>query len=139
MVVFFLRYSLPPIFFLFFFFFLMMRRPPRSTLFPYTTLFRSDAEPENGKRASSGAAGCPVGGERVHPGRERHGKGAPRARYTPGEPPVARTLRCGQLRGHPGKPARIRIVRPPQRLVYRCELRSQGAHPRRRRRDAVFG
>src|SRR6266850_2349346 len=29
--------------FLLFFFFLMIRRPPRSTLFPYTTLFRSDA------------------------------------------------------------------------------------------------
>src|SRR5690242_21736315 len=29
---------------LFFFFFLMIRRPPRSTLFPYTTLFRSDVE-----------------------------------------------------------------------------------------------
>src|SRR5580698_11150045 len=29
------------VFFLFFFFFLMIRRPPRSTLFPYTTLFRS--------------------------------------------------------------------------------------------------
>src|SRR5260221_12550033 len=28
-------------FFHFFFFFLMIRRPPRSTLFPYTTLFRS--------------------------------------------------------------------------------------------------
>src|SRR6266850_3881096 len=28
-------------FFVFFFFFLMIRRPPRSTLFPYTTLFRS--------------------------------------------------------------------------------------------------
>src|SRR5947209_11328446 len=27
--------------FSFFFFFLMIRRPPRSTLFPYTTLFRS--------------------------------------------------------------------------------------------------
>src|SRR5256886_6945663 len=27
-----------------FFFFLMIRRPPRSTLFPYTTLFRSDRE-----------------------------------------------------------------------------------------------
>src|SRR3712207_8163724 len=26
------------------FFFLMIRRPPRSTLFPYTTLFRSDRE-----------------------------------------------------------------------------------------------
>src|SRR5256885_6793377 len=29
------------LFFFFFFFFLMIRRPPRSTLFPYTTLFRS--------------------------------------------------------------------------------------------------
>src|SRR5438034_4517770 len=28
-------------FFLFLIFFLMIRRPPRSTLFPYTTLFRS--------------------------------------------------------------------------------------------------
>src|SRR2546426_3648746 len=28
---------------LFFFFFLMIRRPPRSTLFPYTTLFRSSS------------------------------------------------------------------------------------------------
>src|SRR5688572_33501207 len=28
-------------FIIFFFFFLMIRRPPRSTLFPYTTLFRS--------------------------------------------------------------------------------------------------
>src|SRR2546430_7371922 len=28
-----------------FFFFLMIRRPPRSTLFPYTTLFRSGHEP----------------------------------------------------------------------------------------------
>src|SRR2546430_13345581 len=29
---------------LLFFFFLMIRRPPRSTLFPYTTLFRSEAD-----------------------------------------------------------------------------------------------
>src|SRR2546422_1875214 len=29
--------------FFFFFFFLMIRRPPRSTLFPYTTLFRSSS------------------------------------------------------------------------------------------------
>src|SRR6266403_4835131 len=37
-------YSQPPTLSLFsskFFFFLMIRRPPRSTLFPYTTLFRS--------------------------------------------------------------------------------------------------
>src|SRR5919202_554071 len=39
--------------FLFFFFFLMIRRPPRSTLFPYTTLFRS----ARGIRGVSSATG----------------------------------------------------------------------------------
>src|SRR3712207_7156634 len=34
------------VFFIVFFFFLMIRRPPRSTLFPYTTLFRSVAHAE---------------------------------------------------------------------------------------------
>src|SRR5256886_17649251 len=34
-----IKYALE--FFFVFFFFLMIRRPPRSTLFPYTTLFRS--------------------------------------------------------------------------------------------------
>src|SRR2546425_8386231 len=29
----------------------MIRRPPRSTLFPYTTLFRSDVEKKDGSRA----------------------------------------------------------------------------------------
>ena len=38
------------LFFLFcFFFFLMIRRPPRSTLFPYTTLFRSLQNLHSGK------------------------------------------------------------------------------------------
>src|SRR3712207_9508541 len=32
---------------IFIFFFLMIRRPPRSTLFPYTTLFRSHEEEES--------------------------------------------------------------------------------------------
>ena len=34
-------------FFFLLFFFLMIRRPPRSTLFPYTTLFRSVLEQRN--------------------------------------------------------------------------------------------
>src|SRR5688572_33345643 len=37
-------FHIPPcrsLVFLFLFFFFMIRRPPRSTLFPYTTLFRS--------------------------------------------------------------------------------------------------
>src|SRR6266496_6652638 len=43
------------------FFFLMIRRPPRSTLFPYTTLFRSAARP--GSRKTIGA-GDPAGERR---------------------------------------------------------------------------
>src|SRR5256885_7431923 len=38
-----------------FFFFLMIRRPPRSTLFPYTTLFRSLEGQGDGGGAGSGA------------------------------------------------------------------------------------
>src|SRR5258708_11564692 len=37
----------------------MIRRPPRSTLFPYTTLFRSDAGDHSGTRPCSAA--CPCG------------------------------------------------------------------------------
>src|SRR5256886_13789614 len=37
------------------FFFLMIRRPPRSTLFPYTTLFRSG---RSGRRPSARACAC---------------------------------------------------------------------------------
>src|SRR2546426_12650019 len=34
-----------------FFFFLMIRRPPRSTLFPYTTLFRSQRREQQHRRS----------------------------------------------------------------------------------------
>src|SRR6266536_5417109 len=40
-MLFLVRFCLTAFIFLFLFFFLMIRRPPRSTLFPYTTLFRS--------------------------------------------------------------------------------------------------
>src|SRR2546422_3617893 len=61
------------------FFFLMIRRPPRSTLFPYTTLFRSHhAEAEGGiGRVLLDDADLPVGmlalGEvgEIKPGRAR--------------------------------------------------------------------
>src|SRR2546422_7351590 len=39
-----------------FFFFLMIRRPPRSTLFPYTTLFRSVQNVAHGLHSAAGAA-----------------------------------------------------------------------------------
>src|SRR5215210_8730023 len=40
-----------------FFFFLMIRRPPRSTLFPYTTLFRSPNQPNHRMPAPSMVVG----------------------------------------------------------------------------------
>src|SRR3712207_7539056 len=66
-----------------FFFFLMIRRPPRSTLFPYTTLFRSPHHGDDraaGPREDDGA--CRPGaapqrartaeGARVRPRSEEH-------------------------------------------------------------------
>src|ERR1017187_3699121 len=41
----------------YFFFFLMIRRPPRSTLFPYTTLFRSNY-PDLVRRQPAGRVGA---------------------------------------------------------------------------------
>src|SRR6266478_7703994 len=55
--------------FSFVFFFLMTRRPPRSTLFPYTTLFRSDG----GEQASAGLRVVDDGVERgADPGVDPH-------------------------------------------------------------------
>src|SRR6266567_7732952 len=51
-------------FFRSFFFFLMIRRPPRSTLFPYTTLFRSQP-------GSSGRSRCPTDSHRPRHSRLR--------------------------------------------------------------------
>src|SRR5437016_7017329 len=50
----------------------MIRRPPRSTLFPYTTLFRSLAEVGEGVEAVCGVGGAePVDGvEHLAPGGE---------------------------------------------------------------------
>src|SRR2546427_4604312 len=56
--------------FFFFFFFLMIRRPPRSTLFPYTTLFRSTGDGRRGP--------CPA--RRTRP-RSRSADRPPRARH----------------------------------------------------------
>src|SRR3989449_1749757 len=47
------------------FFFLMIRRPPRSTLFPYTTLFRSQ---RGGDDVCGGAEGVPAPGPQHHHG-----------------------------------------------------------------------
>src|SRR3712207_9435037 len=50
-----------------FFFFLMIRRPPRSTLFPYTTLFRSGRVATSARKsgASSASTAAPPAGVAV--------------------------------------------------------------------------
>src|SRR2546428_5848013 len=48
-----------------FFFFLMIRRPPRSTLFPYTTLFRSLREAVGPLPRRARCAADPGGGART--------------------------------------------------------------------------
>src|SRR6266853_1543901 len=48
--------SVPPDPFAVWFFFLMIRRPPRSTLFPYTTLFRSGTARHRHRRSAGAAA-----------------------------------------------------------------------------------
>src|SRR3712207_7498702 len=53
-----------------FFFFLMIRRPPRSTLFPYTTLFRS-ASGRTRVDAPAGLIGTVLGQRRELAGKGR--------------------------------------------------------------------
>src|SRR3712207_9021218 len=60
---------------LFCFFFLMIRRPPRSTLFPYTTLFRSRAARQHVRGLQPGA-----GPERERQGDALDARGAERHR-----------------------------------------------------------
>src|SRR2546430_675163 len=89
-----------------YFFFLMIRRPPRSTLFPYTTLFRSlDVDP-------------------AHPPEERL-----RGRI------VRRVLQRGELRAATARAARRLDVQglhdgePASRKRLHAELRREREHP----------
>src|SRR6266513_5859431 len=83
-----------------FLFFLMIRRPPRSTLFPYTTLFRSHAaHARTGPRLGTGSGGVR---------RARSGGDSLAATGDPGLPQggeIRRHLRAGSLR-----PSRLRPV-----------------------------
>src|SRR3712207_8692249 len=58
----------------------MIRRPPRSTLFPYTTLFRSCPQR---KSPRSPPAGCPPSNSSVHVSHETSACRAPRSRSAP--------------------------------------------------------
>src|SRR6267143_7046852 len=94
------------------FFFLMIRRPPRSTLFPYTTLFRPEEpalpQPHAGRAAS-----------RLPPPALRAGRRAPR-------------LPVEQCAGEPGRAERNHLDRS-QEGRDRCRVEGLGS----RRRSAA--
>src|SRR3989442_8234807 len=66
--------------FYFRFFFLMIRRPPRSTLFPYTTLFRSrhDGPTRSRRDRPERVAAAVVGDEQLAVAAQRHARRADR-------------------------------------------------------------
>src|SRR3712207_3893201 len=92
------------------FFFLMIRRPPRSTLFPYTTLFRS---PECA--AAVGAGSAPPGDPELPP-------------FAPAAPPVR----------PPSRRRRQMVARERHPQGRRLPRRGVGAHPRRQQVAAGF-
>src|SRR6266700_6197164 len=95
----------------FFFFFLMIRRPPRSTLFPYTTLFRSPKpRPERHRRVAIGH----------QPALEVLGEGADRA-----DPGHARR-RSKAVAGGPAGVGRL----CPALAAVEGEVHPRGADPR---------
>src|SRR6266496_1806068 len=69
----------------FFFFFLMIRRPPRSTLFPYTTLFRSGSPAAGATRPGRPRPRWP------RPGNRRVRR-RPRPRARPAAPPCSSSV-----------------------------------------------
>src|SRR5579862_7737823 len=102
--------------FVFLFFFLMIRRPPRSTLFPYTTLFRSPR-----RRVAGGPGGRrgPHGREPRRPAPLRDRRAARRRARAPGQ--------CRRPRRDAARaPRAAHLLRPP-----RGEPRDL-AHPGRR-------
>src|SRR5215208_3026112 len=115
----------------FFFFFLMIRRPPRSTLFPYTTLFPS---------RPSAAGGCPWRA----PGRSSStttastpstARSSSRSPSRPSTRSSARPSDAGERRADdPGRRGREldRLALPQARRLYR-------SHRRDRQRGAVAG
>src|SRR2546429_9089141 len=90
------------------FFFLMIRRPPRSTLFPYTTLFRS----------RSGAAASPASTPAANPG----GDGLHRVRVGPYPDRAAATSALKELEAKGYKPFLARSEEHTSELQSRLHL-----------------
>src|SRR2546427_13230443 len=85
----------------------MIRRPPRSTLFPYTTLFRSTAPPRIATRSASPR-------ERTHPSTGRTTAGGDTGAHHTGTDLTRPGRALSTSRG--GKPPRRSVVALPDRV-----------------------
>src|ERR1039457_4552389 len=141
-------------------FFLMIRRPPRSTLFPYTTLFRSRFPVRPGQGSYQGRPGAPQGmrpsaapGQSRPSGPPRPG-GAPPSRYPqrpgggggrPAQGPIGSQrpgATGGVAKAEPGKPLYAR--KPPASrgrptIEKRYAEGERGLHPVRTRAGVGAG
>src|SRR6266542_2726379 len=87
------------LFLIMFFFFLMIRRPPRSTLFPYTTLFRS--HPGRGGAAGRVVLAAEAGGTGAGGGARRAAR-VPDPADGPGRTPLTPAGGERRCRRRPG-------------------------------------
>src|SRR2546425_11757065 len=82
----------------------MIRRPPRSTLFPYTTLFRSPPPEIHSPRRPGSERGRLRGGDKLaRPGVGRKGDRAGDGACGGGAPPRHVVLPCRGLEAAPGR------------------------------------
>src|SRR5256886_8951972 len=125
----------------------MIRRPPRSTLFPYTTLFRS---PPGSRRGIP--ARCPPAPRDKGRGAAQHDQGGDDAAFRPEGPPVdprvrARTILQGRQRERVAahrrrEPERQRRVPAEMRAPgerHRARREQRGGEPHARERDIDGG
>src|SRR6267378_118360 len=127
---------------IFFFFFLMIRRPPRSTLFPYTTLFRSHPHRVGHRAAPRRCAPCDHvqraagGADCMEPRRRPGGAARTRAKHRAARgSPVGRQLPLPRPRwngfGEQDRtplPGRLRTARLRHRGAPRAALRAHRLH-----------
>src|SRR2546422_8387150 len=112
------------------FFFLMIRRPPRSTLFPYTTLFRSRVPPvrDAGRRSGFGVFETPGSIRRCAAARSDAARPQPASDRRAGS--AGRNQEGGKPEGYPGR--RLDVVefrsRHLDRIQVACEQLHHQAH-----------
>src|SRR6266496_3309135 len=126
---------------IFFLFFLMIRRPPRSTLFPYTTLFRPDRAPMHDPRRRRTDRGDPDRRVRRRHDRVPHRRpprllGGDLPRHQPVRPQTRlrkdpQRRHVAVHRAHPGRARR----RPYQEQLPRIPLLAAPRSPRRGQSD----